>query len=218
MPLRSRLAAVCLATLAGGQARVPDAFYVPSRQSAADAMLQLAEVTADDVVYDLGSGDGRILILAAQKYGARGVGIEIDPDLVARARAIAREAEVHDKVHFIQGDLFEADLSGATVVTLYLSTTTTRRLAPRLRTVLKPGTRIVSQQFDMGPWTPDRRVRAGDDIDLFLWIIPEPQARRFRRRVPLLTRLPSHDRHEATKGARHARSPAHPPFTPHAVC
>jgi SAM-dependent methyltransferase len=155
--------------------RTPDAFFVPTRQAAAEAMLEFAGVTARDVVYDLGSGDGRILILAAQKYGARGVGIEIDPVLVARAQAIAREGGVEDKVRFIEGDFFEADLRDATVVTLYLSTTTNRRLALKLRAELKPGTRIVSQQFDMGSWQPDRRARLAE-ADLFLWIIPEPRA------------------------------------------
>ncbi len=181
--LRSSLAAICLATFGPQAPRVPDAFYVPSRQAAAEAMLDLVGVTAQDVVYDLGSGDGRIVVLAAQKYGARGVGIEIDPALVARARLIARDAGVEDRVRFVEGDLFEADLSEATVVTLYLSTTTTRRLAPKLRAELAPGTRIVSQQFDMGPsWAPDRRARMAD-ADLFLWIVPEPNAPHSARSV-----------------------------------
>ena len=165
---------LALVVLVSAQQRTPDAFYVPSRQAAAEAMLELAGVTQRDVVYDLGSGDGRVVILAAQKQGARGVGIEIDPALVLRARAIAREGGVEDKVRFIEGDFFEADISEATVVTLYLSTTTNRRLAAKLRTELAPGTRIVSQQFDMGPWEPDRRVRAAD-ADLFLWTIPGPK-------------------------------------------
>jgi SAM-dependent methyltransferase len=138
----------------------------------ADAMLQLAGVTASDVVYDLGSGDGRILVLAAQKYGARGVGIEIDPKLVQRSRAIAREAEVADRVRFIEGDLFEADISPATVVTLYLSTSVNRRLEPKLRAELRPGTRIVSHQFPIGSWPAAKTVPAEDGTDLFLWIIP----------------------------------------------
>lgn len=182
MLLRSSLAAACLATLAGGQTRVPDAFYVPSRQAAAEAMLEFAGVTSKDVVYDLGSGDGRILILAAQKYGARGVGIEIDPALVARARLIAREGGVENTVRFIEGDFFDADLREATVVTLYLSTTTNRRLAPKLRAELAPGTRVVSQQFDMGAWDPDRRTRVAD-ADLFLWVIPERKAPHSARSV-----------------------------------
>jgi SAM-dependent methyltransferase len=153
-------------------ARVPDTFFVPTRTAVADAMLQLAKVTSTDVVYDLGSGDGRILILAAQKYGARGVGIELDPALVARAREAARDGDVADRVRFIEGDFFTADISKATVVTLYLSTLVNRRLAPKLQRELHPGTRIVSQQFDLGAaWAPDARVRT-EDADLFLWTVP----------------------------------------------
>jgi SAM-dependent methyltransferase len=152
-------------------ARLPDAFFVPTRTAVADAMLQLAKVTAADVVYDLGSGDGRVLILAAQKYGARGVGIEIDTALVARAREAARDGEVSDRVRFIEGDFFTADIHEATVVTLYLSTLANRRLAPKLYRELRPGTRIVSQQFDLGAWKVDARVRV-EGADLFLWTIP----------------------------------------------
>jgi len=134
-------------------------------------MLRLASVTADDVVYDLGSGDGRIPIIAAQKYGARGVGIEIDPTLVERAWRIANEAEVANRVSFIVGDLFEADLGQATVITLYVSPNMMKMLTPRLR-ALKPGTRIVSHQFPMPGWEPDRRIRV-DEAELLLWIVPK---------------------------------------------
>ncbi len=164
------------ATLYAAQnpARTPDIFFVPSRHAVADAMLRLAKVTADDVVYDLGSGDGRIVILAAQKYGARGVGIELDPKLVATAREIAREGGVADRVTFIEGDLFTADISKATVVTLYLSTSVNQRLEPKLRSELGPGTRIVSQQFPIGRWTPIERT-VSNEQELFLWTIPRPQ-------------------------------------------
>ena len=136
-------------------------------------MLKLAGVTARDVVYDLGSGDGRILILAAQKYGARGVGVEIDHRLVELSRQIAREGEVADRVTFIEGDLFDVDISPATVVTLYLSPTVNNRLEPKLRAQLRPGTRIVSHQFGIGAWTPDKVIRAEDDrTELFLWTMP----------------------------------------------
>jgi cyclopropane fatty-acyl-phospholipid synthase-like methyltransferase len=136
-------------------------------------MLKLANITAADVVYDLGSGDGRILILAAQKYKARGVGIEIDRRLVELSRQIAREGEVADRVTFIEGDLFEADLGAATIVTMYLSPTVNKRLEAKLRTELRPGTRIVSHQFGIGTWIPDRVVRAEDDgTELFLWTVP----------------------------------------------
>src|SRR6185436_2552687 len=118
-------------------ARQPDIFWVPTLYGVADDMLKLAKVTADDVVYDLGSGDGRILIIAAQKYRARGVGVEIDPKLVALARQIAVDGEVADKVRFIEGDLFDVDISPATVVTIYLSPTVNRRLEPKLRRELR---------------------------------------------------------------------------------
>jgi cyclopropane fatty-acyl-phospholipid synthase-like methyltransferase len=135
-------------------------------------MLQVAGVTAGDVVYDLGSGDGRIVIIAAEKYGARGVGIEIDPQLIAISREVARGTTVADRVTFIEGDLFTADISAATVVTLYLSPGVNRRLESKLRQELRPGTRIVSHQFPIGRWPPDRAVRASDGTDLFLWIVP----------------------------------------------
>ncbi len=134
-------------------------------------MLRLASVTADDVVYDLGSGDGRIPIIAAQKYGARGVGIEIDPTLVELSWRIANEAEVANRVSFIVGDLFEADLGKATVITLYVSPNMMKMLAPRLR-ALKPGTRIVSHQFPMPGWEPDRRITV-DEAEVLLWIVPK---------------------------------------------
>ena len=160
-------------TSAPRPAKPPDMFFAPTWEPVVFEMLKLARVTADDVVYDLGSGDGRIVVLAAQKYGARGVGIEIDPRLVEISRQVAREAQVSSKVTFIEGDLFTADISGATVVTLYLSTSLTRQLEPKLKRELRPGTRIVSHQFHMGDWAPDQTVRSeGDGTNLFLWTIP----------------------------------------------
>ena len=134
-------------------------------------MLTLARITKDDVVYDLGSGDGRIVVLAAQKYGARGVGIEIDRTLVEISRQVAREGEVDTRVTFIEGDLFTADISKATIVTLWLSTPVNRRLEAKLKRELRPGARIVSRQFPIGAWAPDRSVHVGDEI-LRLWTIP----------------------------------------------
>jgi SAM-dependent methyltransferase len=164
-------------------ARTPDVHFTPTRHAIADAMLQLANVGPGDVVYDLGSGDGRIPIIAAQKYGARGVGIEIDPALVAQARRNAEDAGVADRVTFIVGDLFKADLREATVVTMYLSPNILKQLEPGLR-ALRPGTRIVSHQFPMGTWTPDRRMTV-DEAELLLWIVPAPDASdRERRRMP----------------------------------
>lgn len=154
----------------GQPARTPDIHFTPTRHNVADAMLQLANVGPGDVVYDLGSGDGRIPIIAAQKYGARSVGIEINPRLVETARQIATEAEVSSRASFIAGDLFEADLSKATVITAYLSTTIMRQLEPKLR-ALAPGTRIVSHQFPMPGWPPDRTIRV-DESELLLWIVP----------------------------------------------
>jgi SAM-dependent methyltransferase len=167
------LAVAALVLAAGtmsGQApvRTPDVHYTPTRHTVADAMLQLAAVRPGDVVYDLGSGDGRLPIIAAQKYGARGVGIEIDPPLVALARRNAEEALVADKVTFILGDLFRADLSAATVVALYLSPNVLKQIQPGLR-ALRPGTRIVSHQFPLPGWTPDER-RTVDEAEIFLWI------------------------------------------------
>jgi SAM-dependent methyltransferase len=148
-------------------AQVPDIHYTPTRHAVADAMLRLAAVTPADIVYDLGSGDGRIPIIAAQKYGARGVGVEIDAALVERARDNARDAGVADRVTFVRGDLFAADFSDATVVTLYLAPRVNARLEPALRR-LKPGTRIVSHQFPIGGWPPDQRVYV-DESELLLW-------------------------------------------------
>ena len=151
-------------------ARTPDIHFTPTRHNIADAMLKLAGVTAADVVYDLGSGDGRIPIIAAQKYGARGVGIELDPKLVELSWEIANQAEVANRVSFVVGDLFDADLTKATVVTAYLSPTIMKMLAPKLR-ALKSGTRIVSHQFVMPGWTPDKQIKV-DESDVFLWIVP----------------------------------------------
>lgn len=158
-------------TAIGASAQTPDIHFTPTRQAVADAMLKLAHITPNDVVYDLGSGDGRIVMLAAQKYGARGVGIEIDGALVDISRQIARDGEVADRVTFIQSDLFEADISEATIVTLYLSRTVNARLEPKLKRDLRPGTRIVSHQWEMPDWTPDTTLTV-DGEHLFLWTIP----------------------------------------------
>lgn len=165
----SWLIGLLLLATAQQPARTPDIHFTPTRHNIADAMLKLAKVTASDVVYDLGSGDGRIPIIAAQKYGARAVGIEIDPRLVELSWRTANEAEVAHRVSFITGDLFEADLSKATVVTTYLSPSIMKLLAPKLR-ALAPGTRIVSHQFPMPDWPPDQRVKV-DEAELLLWIV-----------------------------------------------
>ena len=159
---------------AAGQApaRPPDIFFVPTREPVVLEMLQLAQVTRDDTVFDLGSGDGRIVILAAQRFHARGVGVEIDPKLVAISREVAVAAEVSDRVSFLEGDLFTADISPATVVTLFLSTSINRDLEPKLTRELRPGTRIVSHQFPIGRWEPDKTIRsAHDGTELRLWVV-----------------------------------------------
>ena len=157
---------VLLVALAG-TLQVPDIHYTPTRHAVADAMLRLAAVTSRDVVYDLGSGDGRIPIIAAQKYGARAVGVEIDPRLIDLARRNAQDAGVADRVAFIQGDLFAADISDASVVTLYLTARMHARLEARLRQ-LKPGSRVVAHQFPIGGWPPDQTLQV-DESRLFLW-------------------------------------------------
>ena len=148
-----------------------DVVYVPTPQPVVDAMLALANVKKTDVVYDLGSGDGRIVITAAQKYGARGVGIELDPDLVKKARANAAAAGVANKVRFVTQNLFEADLRPATVVTLYLLQSINERLRPKLVRELSPGTRVVSHVFNMGPEWPPERTETIDRSRIYLWSI-----------------------------------------------
>jgi cyclopropane fatty-acyl-phospholipid synthase-like methyltransferase len=149
-----------------------DIHYVPTPDSVVAAMLDLAGVTATDVVYDLGSGDGRIVIEAAKKYGARGVGIELDPELNKRAEKNAKKAGVADKVMFVRADFFKTDLSPASVVTLFLSPNINARLQSKLRRELKPGARIVSHRFPMPPdWKPARDL-AVKGTHVFLWTIP----------------------------------------------
>ena len=149
-----------------------DVPFVRSPKEVVVRMLELANVGANDVVYDLGSGDGRTPITAAQQFGARGVGIEIRPDLVQKARQRAEMAGVADRVDFRQGDLFKADFSDATVVTLYLLPDVNTRLRPILFEQLEPGTRVVSHGFDMDEWEPDTTVQAGDSY-IYRWTIPE---------------------------------------------
>jgi cyclopropane fatty-acyl-phospholipid synthase-like methyltransferase len=144
---------------------------VPTPQSAVDAMLEMAHVTAADVVYDLGSGDGRIPITAAKTYGARGVGIEIDAFYLRDAIDNRAKAGVADRVAFVNQDLFEADISPATVVTLFLLPRLNQQLIPKLRRELRPGARIVSHQFDMGEeWPPDE-TRDVNGLTIYLWTI-----------------------------------------------
>lgn len=149
-----------------------DVPYVPTRQEVVEAMLELAGVTANDVVYDLGCGDGRIVVTAARKHGARGVGVDIDPERIQDANYIARRVGVTDRVKFYVGDLFDADIREATVVTLYLLPEINLKLKPKLLRDLRPGTRVVSHDFTMGrDWPPEKTVRLGQDT-IYLWTIP----------------------------------------------
>lgn len=152
-------------------ARAPDVFYVPTPPAVVDAMLEIAKVTSSDVVYDLGCGDGRIPIAAAQKYGARGIGIDIDPARIAEARENAKAAGVTDKVTFLEQDLFTSDFKEATVVTLYLLPSLNQKLMPKLKAELKPGTRIVSHAFDMGPEWPPEEKREVEGKTIYFWTI-----------------------------------------------
>ncbi len=169
----SLIAALTAAGAGQARPRTPDIHFVPTHQTIAVAMLKLAGVTDADIVYDLGSGDGRIVITAAQRCGARGVGIEIDQKLVDISRQVAREGDVADRVTFVEGDLFKADISNATVVTLFLSNTVNMRLESKLKRELRPGTRIVSQRFPIGAWVPDQTVKVEGET-LMLWTVPKP--------------------------------------------
>jgi precorrin-6B methylase 2 len=152
----------------------PDVPFVPTPQEVVDAMLEVAKVAKGDVLYDLGSGDGRIPITAARRYGiARGVGIDINPERVKEAEQNRINAGVGEHVRFVNADLFETDLSEATVVTLYLLPRLNLRLLPKLLKELKPGTRIVSHAFDMGSWKPERTLKV-EGRDVYFWTIPAP--------------------------------------------
>jgi len=167
------LAAALLAASPPGASQDPgvveDVPYVATPPAVVDEMLRIARVASTDVVYDLGSGDGRVVITAARKFGARGVGVEIDPAMVDRSRANVLRAGVADRVRILQQDIFDTDLSPATVVTLYLPPYLNLRLRERLLR-LRPGTRIVSHSADLGEWQPDRRTAIRKDV--LLWIVP----------------------------------------------
>lgn len=158
----------------GAPARTPDVPYEPSPPEVVKTMLDLANVGPNDLVYDLGSGDGRIVIMAAKDYGARGVGVDIDPQRIAESNANARRAGVTDRVRFFEGDLFATDYSAATVVTLFLWPNINMQLRPVLR-ALKPGTRIVSYVHDLGDWRPDKVVKVQarhGERNVYLWVVP----------------------------------------------
>ena len=163
------LLAAAFATAQNGPHR--DVPFVPTPNPVVDGMLKLAGVRSTDVVYDLGCGDGRIVIAAAKTYGAQGVGVDIDPERIQEARVNAKSAGVEDKVKFVENDLFKADIHDASVVTLYLLPDVNMRLKPRLLSELKPGTRVVSHSFDMEDWKPDKEEMV-EGRHLYLWTIP----------------------------------------------
>lgn len=156
--------------------RTPDVIYVPTPQEVVEDMLRLADVKKGDVLYDLGSGDGRIAVTAARKYGIRAVGIDIDPERIREANENARKNGVANLVQFRRGDLFAADFREATVVTLYLLPDLNLKLLPQLQAQLKPGTRVVSHQFDMGDWRP-AKVLESYGRTVYFWVMPQKQAR-----------------------------------------
>jgi SAM-dependent methyltransferase len=155
-----------------------DVPYVPTPEAVVERMLEMAKVRGGDLLYDLGCGDGRIVIMAAQKYGARGVGYDIDPQRIAESNENAKKAGVTDRVRFVRGDLFAADLSDASVVTLYLLPAVNLKLRPKLLRELKPGTRVVSHNYGMGDWDPREISEVeveGTTHFIYSWVVPERQ-------------------------------------------
>lgn len=174
-PVVLLLLALLIASSAPAQTRKPDVVFVPTDPAVVDEMLRMAEISKDDIVYDLGCGDGRLVITAAKQYGARGVGIDIDPQRIAESKENASKAGVTGRVKFFVGDLFEADFHEATAVTLYLLPELNVKLRPTLMKQLKPGTPVVSHDFDMGDWEPDEKkvvTGATRDHTVYKWIIP----------------------------------------------
>ncbi|MBD1878409.1 class I SAM-dependent methyltransferase [Coleofasciculus sp. FACHB-T130] len=158
------------------QQQPADVPFVPTPEVVVAEMLKQGQVKGNDVLYDLGSGDGRIVITAAKQFGTRGTGVDINPQLVQESRENAQKAGVSDRVRFLQQDLFTTDLSDATVVTLYLLPDVNLRLRPKLLKELKPGTRIVSHNYDMGEWKPEQVVQVesspGRQHTIYTWVVP----------------------------------------------
>jgi SAM-dependent methyltransferase len=157
----------------------PEVPYEPTHEKVVAEMLKVAKVGRNDILYDLGSGDGRIVITAAKRFGTRGVGVDIDPARITEARENAVKAGVADKVKFLQQDLFETDIREATVVTLFLLPEVNLRLRPKLLSDLKPGTRVVSHNFGMGNWTPLKtlKVRVPQEHTIYYWVVPPRTSR-----------------------------------------
>jgi 2-polyprenyl-3-methyl-5-hydroxy-6-metoxy-1,4-benzoquinol methylase len=157
-----------------------DVPYVPTPQTVVDKMLEMANVSGDDYVIDLGSGDGRIPITAAKRYGAEAMGVDLDPARIKEAKANAKGAGVDDKVEFRQQDLFETDISKATVLTMYLLPKVNMQLRPRILSELKPGTRVVSHAFDMGDWKAERTEKV-DGRTIYFWTVPSRDGQRAQK-------------------------------------
>lgn len=174
--LLSSAAAPLLLTFMAGSAVAQtdprlDVPFVPTRDEVVQGMLEMGQVEEGDLLYDLGSGDGRIVITAAKERGVKGVGVDLDPQRIREARANAKREGVEDQVEFIQGNLFNTDFSKATVVTMYLLPDVNLRLRPRILNELKPGTRVVSHAFDMNEWEPDEKARVEGSY-IYMWIVP----------------------------------------------
>ncbi len=190
---RYKIASLAIALLSFGasndvlSAERPDIHYVPTPQYVVNEMLEMAGTNSKDVIYDLGCGDGRFVITAAAKFGARGVGIDIDPERIRESRENARRANVADRVTFTEQNLFQTDFSQATIVALYLLPELNLRLRPKLLRNLKPGTRILSHDFSMDDWKPDRAGELGSSA-YYLWIIPADAAGQWRLSSPPLGR------------------------------
>lgn len=166
-------------------AGMPDVIYVPTPTVVVEEMLRMAAVKPGEMVYDLGCGDGRIVIAAARDFGARGIGVDIDPKRIAESKANAEKAGITDRVQFQQADLFTMNFSDADVVMLYLLPALNVRLRPRLLDELRPGTRIVSHAFMMGDWQPDERAQVGNpEKSVYYWVIPAKVAGDWRVRLP----------------------------------
>jgi protein-L-isoaspartate O-methyltransferase len=170
------LTAPALAQQAQAPLRSPDVIFVPTPPEVVDAMLKLANVTSKDVVYDLGCGNGIIVATAAQKFGAHAVGIDIDPQRVKESNERIQQAGVTDKVKILNADLFTSEIGDATVVTLYLLPSLNQKLIPKLNKELKPGTRVVSQSFDMGEQNPPEKTVDVDGRSVYLWRTPLKEA------------------------------------------
>jgi SAM-dependent methyltransferase len=186
------VAALLVCGLSAGRAATAQVPFVPTPPEVVEKMLSMAKVTKSDYVIDLGSGDGRVVRMAAQKFGARGFGVDLDAELVARSTNLARRDGVADRVNFFAQDLFKTDISEATVLTMYLLPAVNMKLRPRLLSELKPGTRIVSHDFDLGDWHADETATlyakekyagAGGDSTVYLWIVPADAAGHWRWRL-----------------------------------